>query len=522
MAPPSAQGSPPSTSAFTARRLGALAFVLVTAAAVGLRLSHLTADSLWLDEGGSLQQSAGDNIWATLVYLARTTEGDHYQPLYFLLLHLWRTVAGSSVLALRVLSVLFSLAALAVVTITAARVYGRRHALITAMLVALSAFFVLHAQEARPYALLMFVGALLLLLFIRVREARLDRPYPAAAWAFWVWFGVGAFASVTICIMAGGLALGDAIVARHPRRWMRTWLPCAVAALPALGFYLLSSTAMDPRSAGVTQSSGPLLRNAAFAIYGIVAGTTFGPPIEQLHGSNAAGLVLDYWPSLLLLAAATAVGLAAVIRNIGCGDLSDDERGVSRTLLFALLASYVLMYVFAAATHLNWQPRHSYFLALPLFLLLPLAVRCGHDKRRRLCQGLGWAALIALALANVYSLGHYYWDDAYDRDDYRGVARYVLADDDPDQRSVLLFGYPVLLRYYGDRETIDGTGVPTGRLAETVRSLTDEAPRVLLLSNREWAFWDRSETIPEAMSADYRFEGSVRFSYFTLYRFSLR
>ena len=521
MASPSPQGSTRFASAFTVRILGVLTLVLVLAAAVALRLYHLSATSLWLDEGGSLQQSAGASTWATLVHLARTTEGDHYQPLYFLLLHLWRTLAGSSVWSLRVLSVLFSLAALAVITITAARVYGRRHALITATLVALSAFYVLHAQEARPYALLMFVGALLLLLFVRVREARLGHAYPSAAWALWLCFGVGAFASITIWIMASGLALADAVVDRHPRRWLRTWLPCAVAALPSLGFYLLSSTAMDPRSAGVTQLSGSLARNAVFALYGIVAGSTYGPPIDQLHGPYAARLVLDYWPSLLVLAAATVLALGLVLLNLRHGNLGAEERSISLTLLITLVASYVLMCVFAYVTHLNWQPRHSFFLALPLFLLLPLAIRCGRGRRRRLCQVLGCVALVVIALANVYSLGHYYWDAAYARDDYRAVAGYVRADD-PDRRSVLLFGFPVLLRYYGDYSTVDGTGVPAERLAETVRSLTGAAPRILLISNREWAFWHQPETIVEAMSADYRFEGRVQFPYFTLYRFALR
>lgn len=522
MAPSRPGNSPLPTPALTARGVGALGLVSVVVLASGLRLYHLAAGGLWLDEGGSLQQSAGADTWANLVSLARTAEGDHYQPLYFVLLHLWRSVAGSSVLSLRVLSVLFSLTALVLLAITAGRVYGRRHALITAALAALSAFFVLHAQEARPYALLLLIGALLLLLFVRVRKVGLDRRYPPVAWAFWACFAVGAFASITIWIMAAGLAVGDAVVDRRPRRWLRTWLPCVVAALPSLGFYLLSSTAMDPRTTGVTQLNGSLLRNAVFAVYGIVAGTTYGPPIEQLHGSGAARVVLDYWPSLLLLAAATLVALAAVLVNIRHGELSSDERSVSLTLLVSLVVSYVLMYAFAFATHMNWQPRHSYFLALPLFLLLPLAVHCGRDRRRNLCRILGWTALTVIALANVYSLGHYYWDQSYARDDFRAVAQYVRAHDDPGQRSVLLFGYPVLLRYYGDFATIDGRGVPAGRLPETIRSLTDDAPRVLLISDREWAFWPGPKTIVEAMSADYRLEGSVRFPYITLYRFALR
>lgn len=519
MASSDPQGGSPAGSARATRVLFVAAFAVVAATAVALRLYRLTASSLWADEAGSLQQSSGTSLWATISYLARTAEGDHFQPLYFILLYLWRAIAGSSVFSLRALSVLFSLAALIVVALTAARVFGRFHALLATTLVAVSAFFVIHAQEARPYALLLFLGALLLLLFLRVRERRAQRSYPPVSWAFWACFGIGVFASITMAIMAAGLALGDALVDRHPRRWLRTWLPCVVAALPALVFYLLSSAAAHPRDAGTTHLSGSLVRNAVFAVYGIVAGTTYGPPIEGLRGSNPAGLVLSYWPSLLVLATAVIVALVALLLVIRGDALSREERSVSLILLIAFVTSYTLMFVFALAASLNWQPRHSFFLALPLFLLLPLAARGGRSSGRALWQIIGCVAVVVIVLANVFSLGHLYWNDAYARDDYRAVARYV--DENPGRRSVLLgFAYPVALRYYGDDQTLDGRGLPLDRLAESIRTLTGGAPRVLLISNREWAYWDQPQSIVEAMSEEYRFEGSVEFAYFTLYRFS--
>jgi len=505
------------------QRLAGLAVVVVAISATALRLYHLTTPSLWNDEGGSLQESSAANFWAALTNLAHTLQGDHFQPLYFVLLYLWRTIAGSSVFSLRILSVLLGLAALAAIWAAAAYAFGRLHALVTATLVAVSAFFVLHAQEARPYPLLMLLGALLLLLFFRVRDKRLERAYPPEARALWTCFGIGVFASITVAIMVAGLALGDALVDRHPRRWLRTWLPCAAAALPSIGFYFMSSAAMDPRGAETTHLlGGSLLRNAVFAIYGIVAGTTYGPPLEQLHGPGATQLVLDYWPSLLVLAVATTTALVAVLVAMRRGDLSSDERSVSRVLVIALLTSFGLMFAFAYATRLNWQPRHSFFLALPLFLLLPLAIRGGRHGRSRLWQVLGFVALTLIALANVYSLGHYYWDDAYARDDYRAVAHYVTANEGSNRRSVLLYGYPNLLRYYGDRETIDGNGLRQDQLATTVRSATAGARQVLLISNREWAYWRQPEPIVTAMSTEYRFEGSVKYPYFTLYEFTLR
>lgn len=502
------------------RRLPLLAGIVVATAAATLRLYRLTEAGLWHDEGGSLAMSDGNGVSIVLDRLANTTMGDHFQPLYFFLLYLWRSVAGSTVFSLRILSVVLSLAALAAIWMATARAFGRTHALITAALVATSAFFVLHAQEARPYALLLLLGALLLLFFLHVRDARILRSFPAQMWAMWVCLGIGMFASVTMGIMAAGLALGDAFVERHLGRWLRTWLPCAVAALPSIVFFLMSSAALDPRGAGVTHISGSLLRNAVFALYGIAAGTTYGPPLEPLHLPGATQLVLQYWPSLLVLAIALAAALLAALLAIGQGDVSPEERRIARVLVIAFLASYGLMLAFAFVSHLNWQPRHSFFLALPLFMLLPFAVRRApqHSRWRPI---LGGVALAVIALANAHSLAHYYWDDAYDLDDYRGVAQYVTAEARSGRQPVLLFGDLGLLRYYGDRATV--YAADQDQLAASVHSVTAGAREILLISNREWANWQQPESIVEAMSPKYRFDGAVgKYPYFTLYRFTLR
>jgi len=105
--------------------------------------------------------------------MAHTIMGDHYQPLRFVLLYLWRTVADSGVSSLRAVSVRLSLAALAAIRTAAAYAFGRTHALITGTLVANGAFFVRHAREARPYDLLMLLGARLLVLYLHVRGQRM-------------------------------------------------------------------------------------------------------------------------------------------------------------------------------------------------------------------------------------------------------------------------------------------------------------------------------------------------------------
>lgn len=214
------------------RTLALVTIGVVAALAIGLRLFHLTAPSLWNDEGGTLSATRGSGLAAVVSALAHTSQGDHFQPLYFLLLYAWRSIAGSGVFSLRVPSVGLGLAALVVLGLTAARAFGRTHALVTCALLAVSAFLVTQAQEARPYALLSFLAALLLYLFLMIREQRQQRRYPPLLWAFWACFALAFFASILSAFFAAGLAIGDAAAGGRGRAWMRTWLPCVVASLP--------------------------------------------------------------------------------------------------------------------------------------------------------------------------------------------------------------------------------------------------------------------------------------------------
>jgi len=505
-----------------ARRAAGIYLAAIALVAVCLRILDLVKPSLWFDEGGSLSASSGSSLKAVVVDLAYTTHGDHFQPLYFILLHAWRSVFGSAVLSLRMPSVLLGLATLVLLTLVAARVFGWVHGVLTAALVATSAFFVMHAQEARPYSLLLLLTALLVYLFVRVREQRATRPFPPAAWALWACFGVAFFGSVLVALFVAGLAVGDLVIDRHLRPWLRTWLPCAAAALPSLAFFVLFSAAANPSHANVTQLNGSLARNAVFSLYGMVAGTTYGPPIERLHGAGTAGVVLSYWPSLLMLGLAMAGAIVGALLTLRSDTVSRDERSMALILVVAFVVSYILMAAFAAVAHMNWQPRHSFFLAVPTLLLLPLAARTRTGRGRSPWPVIGRVSLGLLLLANVYSLSHYYWDQAYARDDYRGVAQYISAHHAPGTRSVLLYGVLELLEYYGDDTTVEGDDLPQDHLAEAVRARTDDSPVVYLVSNREWAFWRQPESIEQAMAPGYWLLDTVSYPYFEIYRFGRR
>src|SRR3989304_709792 len=139
-------------AAQTARLLLTLGAVLL--AAVALRLWGLGDKSLWFDEAYSVyiaRQALGEIPRLLRVY-------DPHPPLYYVLLRLWMGVAGQSEVAVRVPSVVASLAAIGLTYLLGRRLAGEGVGLLAAGLLAASPFQVTAAQEARMYPFLMLFG----------------------------------------------------------------------------------------------------------------------------------------------------------------------------------------------------------------------------------------------------------------------------------------------------------------------------------------------------------------------------
>ena len=503
------------------RRWGSAAALV--AAALTLRLFDLRGPSLWFDEGGSLRATSQSTFSGMFSDLLHTAHGDRFQPLYFVLLWCWRQLCGSSAFSLRLPSALLGIAAVAVLALAARRLFGTEGALWCAFFSAPSAFLIIHSQEARPYALLILLVALQFACLLWVRD-RADRPVRVGLWLFWVVTGVACFASVLACLSTAALAAAEAAVDRDLRRWLRRWLPAFVAMVPAIVFFLASGVAGAPSEVQVTRLGGSLVRNAAFAVYGMMVGTTYGPPIQRLQVDRGLHVLVPYWPQLLVFAIVALGLLTAFVVAWRRPAVDEGRRRTVAVLTLALVGSFVLMIGFAAATKLNWQPRHSFFLVVPFALLVP-ALPAAWPERDSAWRGWGLCArlaVIALVALNCYSLVHYYFDSAYARDDYRGAAQYIVSHSGPQRPAVLLNGVIQLLEYYGARDIVDGTGLDQARLASGIAAATRGSPQVLLVVNRQPAYWTQPESLLAAIGSAYRLEGTEHLAYFDIYSLARR
>jgi uncharacterized membrane protein len=146
-----------------------LAAILLLAA--GLRLYRIDYQNIWLDEAYSAYMAQ-----QSFSKLLAAATSDIHPPLYYLSLKSWIALFGLSPLALRSLSVLFSLLIIWLSFLLARRLVSDHAALLVALLLALSPHQLFHAQEARMYPLVTVLTLAMTLCYWKLRETTLLNP----------------------------------------------------------------------------------------------------------------------------------------------------------------------------------------------------------------------------------------------------------------------------------------------------------------------------------------------------------
>src|SRR5829696_2725056 len=134
-------------SVTTARVAVPLGLGLLVGLSLLLRNSQLDV-GYWVDEG--LSVGIADRPLTDIPGILRQ---DGSPPLYYCLLHIWMSPAGSDEKATHTLSLLFALAAVPVAFWGAGLVFGRRAAWFAAVLTTLNPYLSQYAQETRMYSL---------------------------------------------------------------------------------------------------------------------------------------------------------------------------------------------------------------------------------------------------------------------------------------------------------------------------------------------------------------------------------
>jgi len=137
--------------------------VVLTLAATVLQISFLGSKSLWFDETLSAYR-AGLPIRPLLHVI---THGQMNMSLYYLMLKVWTSIAGTSEFMLRLPSALFAVGTIPLIYTLGTELCDRRTGLLAALLVTINATFIQYGQTARSYSMLVALVTLASAFFVR-------------------------------------------------------------------------------------------------------------------------------------------------------------------------------------------------------------------------------------------------------------------------------------------------------------------------------------------------------------------
>jgi mannosyltransferase len=466
-------------------------FVLLIVMAAGLRFAHLTAQSLWADEGNSVRLTE-----RPLGLVIAAAQADVHPPGYYLLLWGWAKLFGEGEAAVRALSAVIGIALVGLVYLIGKQWFGARAGWLAAFAAAVSPFQVAYSQEVRMYVLVAFLGAGATYAFARWLEA-------AAPGERWLWAGIYVLAiaaglwthySFPVVVAALGLAWLVWWIARARREgvtpeWWRAgawWLAMHVGAL-ILYLPWLSIGLSKSLGYGAISASHPAGYIVAQALKFLSVGESV--PDDDLTRWLTVGMV--------------GLGLFGAWGGLSPRLSSGRHPPAVRVLALSLLV--VMPIAMMVALTLMGRPayRPKFFLvASPAFCVLVgagIALLEGAQGSRRTLSAQLWL-LLGLGVVGIgaaRSLRNYYLDPSYARADYRGIAAFVRETQRPGD-AILLDApnqWEVFTYYYrGSAQVYPLCRSRPPREEEVVAELTQiaaEHPRLFAL------YWATEESDPE-------------------------
>jgi hypothetical protein len=369
----------------------------ISLVAILLRFHAIAAKSLWLDEGFSVELVR--QPWAEFFRVLWIEEAN--MSLYYLLLRLWLHL-GSSEAFIRGLSALISAGTVPLLYFLGKRLFGRGTGLMASWLLAINAYHIRYAQEARSYSLVIFLCVLATWLLVR----NLQEP-SSATWRLYA----------MVCLLA---------VYSH-------FFGALVFVAHGISLLFLRRSEVPWRA---------LLRSLLWLIYLMIpiewfvmtTGTGMLNWIPPTSGSRLLHVFVQFagnYGLTLLTLASVALGLAAYGGWKTWQSNGRTLKGWAFVLVFLWLFAPVLMLAAGSIV----KPLFVIRYLSPCLPALILIVAVGITRLRRAVPA--WTLCAAISAGSILGTASYYRHDFdLERGDWRAATTFVLDHAQPGDSAV--------------------------------------------------------------------------------------
>lgn len=451
------------TGAMTRPRLF-FVVALLTLLAFFLRIFELAKQSFWYDEAFSVYLARFD-----LATITARTAADIQPPLYYYLLNVWIAVTGDSEFAVRFLSLVFGVLTIPLIYVTARRLFNPTAALCAALIATLSALYLWYSQEARMYTLITFLGLLSSYALLRALRSpppslKFNNRISGEGKRWWVAFVVANLAAVYTHYFAFALLVFQflyvlyVVLARREgganarrfgtlREALIAFAVILIAFLPWVPF-MLNRLGED-----ASYFRGELKLDEA--VRHIFINFSVGESVLE----NIAQYIALAW--LVVLAIALVAYLVANRRASANTSAVPARSRSTDGLLFALLYLVVplLLLLFLFSRNPKFNARYLMLASPGFYLLLGAGLASLWQmlrSRNPTARAVSYAVLVlagtVLLASSLYAIRNAYFDPAFTKADFRGVANYIAANAKDDEAVLLTSGhlFPAFDYYYRD------------------------------------------------------------------------
>ncbi len=474
--------------------------IAIVLAAFLLRVFRIGHESLWVDEILTLGKSvpkSGLGIWD---YLKYNIQG----PFHSLVVYLFHFVSANDGW-LRLPSAIAGTASVYYFYRWVECWLGERVARLSAVLLVVNPLHIYYSQEVRNYGFLFF--------FVTFSSYYLHRLLVSEKGTTWMSYTVGiALAALSNFSAASLYAVHSVMyVVRRGfsgRRFL-CWVVVSLVILVLISpwvyrIYVIIDvpalvTPVTPGELADTERlrGGTTITPGAvpYAFYAFSVGFTMGPSLRDMHTHTTLSSVLgDYWPWIVW------VGLLfGIVSVVGFWGLVKSNRPWKQVALYL-----VLPFLFVLA--LCWQNAKAFnvryvLVSLPAYLcVVAYGLQSMGSVWRRVFTVLVFGTLFV-------SLGNYYFNGRYAKEDVRGAARY-LDEHAKKNDCILVPTVTGVFRYYFEGASPLYTiwappGTPRSRIDKQLDKIAAECRTVWYVNAREWVH-DPDGYVSDVLDSRYR------------------
>ncbi len=387
--------------------------ILILILSLLLSLVNLN-QSLWWDEAINVVYAKSSEFWW---FVTKYPVGDFHPPGWFALLWVWGHIFGFSEISVRLPSVILGTATVWLTYLLGKELFNKKIGLLAALLMAIAPLHVYYSQEARMYALAAFSATLSFYFLCRLTAGK-------------KWAGLGFVISLVLVLSSDYLAYLVIPAQIIYLIWIKKLRKEILIKFLAAGVIFLPWLAVFPAQfkTGIDTAIG-------LPGWAGVVGSNFKDlllfPVKILFGR------VTFSDKNLYTGAALFIGtIYAPILYFGIKKINQNKLLICWIFIPLALASLVSFFVPVLAYF------RMIFILPPVYLLLAKGVLSFPKK-------IAVATFVFICLVSLLSLGMYYSNSKFQREDWRGALSFVTQN--VDNKTLVLFEnneIPAPVRYY--------------------------------------------------------------------------